>query len=199
MYIIIYIADNLRYQKHVTNRNMEWNLSDIISACKKQDKQAQMALFHYYHEKFYGICLRYSGNEEVAEEVLMDAFMKIFQKIDQYKDGSFVGWMKTIVIHQSIDYYRKHKNDPFYTEIEYELKKTPSNNTSQSLEAEELMQMLNQLPTGYRMVFNMYAIEGYQHKEIAEKLGISVSTSKTQYLKARKKLQQLLEKGGYGG
>jgi RNA polymerase sigma-70 factor (ECF subfamily) len=178
---------------------MEWNLSDIISACKKQDKQAQMALFRYYHEKFYGICLRYLHKEEVAEEVLMDAFMKIFQKIDLYKDGSFEGWMKTIVIHQSIDYYRKHKSDPFFAEVDYELKKTPSNKTSESMEAEELMQMLNHLPAGYRMVFNMYAIEGYQHKEIAEKLGISISTSKTQYLKARKKLQEMLKEGGYDG
>ncbi len=92
---------------------MEWNLLGITSACKKQDKQAQMALFRYYHEKFYGICLRNLYIEEVAEVVLMDSFMKIFQKIDLYKEGSFEGWMKTIVIHQSIDYYRKHKNDPF--------------------------------------------------------------------------------------
>ena len=178
---------------------MEWNLLDIISACKKQDQQAQMALFRYYHEKFYGICLRYLYNTEIAEEVVMDAFMKIFQKIDQYRDGSFEGWMKTIVIHQSIDYYRKHKNDPFFSEIDYELKKTPAPKASQLMEAQELMQMLSMLPTGYRMVFNMYAIEGYQHKEIAKKLGITESTSKTQYLKARKKLQQLLEEGGYHG
>jgi len=176
---------------------MEWNLSEIIKACKLQDKQAQMALFQHYHEQFYGICLRYLYRSEIAEEVLMDAFMTIFQKINQYQKNSFEGWMRTIVIHKSIDYYRSHKSDPIFTEIESYSKKIPFKNPIQHLEAEELMNTLNQLPIGYRMVFNMYAIEGYQHKEIAEKLGISVSTSKTQYLKARKKLQEILKKGGY--
>lgn len=191
------MSGNPDNQKHVTIRNMEWNLSDIISACKKQDKQAQMALFRLYHEKFLGICLRYLYKKEVAEEVLMDSFMTIFEKIDQYKADSFEGWMKTIVIHKAIDYYRKHKKDPVFTEIDTQINRIPSQKPNQKLEAEDLMKLLDHLPLGYRLVFNMYAIEGYQHKEIAEKLHISVSTSKTQYLKARKKLQEMMKKGGY--
>jgi RNA polymerase sigma factor (sigma-70 family) len=176
---------------------MEWNLSELILGCKKKDKHAQMALFHLYHEKFLGICLRYLYKKEVAEEVLMDAFMKIFQKTDLYKEGSFEGWMKTIVIHKAIDYYRQHKNDPVFTEIDTQANRISAHKPNQKLEAEDLMKLLDQLPMGYRLVFNMYAIEGFRHKEIANKLNISVSTSKTQYLKARKKLQVLMKKGGY--
>jgi RNA polymerase sigma-70 factor (ECF subfamily) len=176
---------------------MEWNLPDIITACKKQDKHAQMALFRLYHEKFLGICMRYLYRKEIAEEVLMDSFMTIFQKIDQYQTDSFEGWMKTIVIHKAIDYYRKHKKDPVLSEIDTQALKISAQKPHQKLEAEDLMKLLEHLPMGYRLVFNMYAIEGYQHKEIATKLDISESTSKTQYLKARKKLQELMKKGGY--
>lgn len=176
---------------------MEWNLSDIIIACKQQDKQAQMALFRLYYEKFLGICLRYLYKKEIAEEVLMDSFMTIFQKIDQYETDSFEGWMKTIVIHKAIDYYRKHKKDPILTEIDAKSDRVSFQKPNEQLEADDLMKLLDQLPLGYRMVFNMYAIEGYQHKEIAEKLRISVNTSKTQYLKARKKLQEMIKEGGY--
>lgn len=178
---------------------MEWNESEIISACKKQDKQAQMALFQKFHEKFLGICMRYLYKKEIAEEVLMDSFMRIFQKIDQYKTGSFEGWMKTIVIHKSIDYYRSHKNDPLFSDFEKESWRMPEKSNSNHLETEELLQMLNALPHGYRVVFNLYAIEGYKHQEIAKKLGVSESTSKTQYHKARMKLQEALKRGGYHG
>jgi len=129
----------------------------------------------------------------------MDSFMRIFQKIDQYQAGSFEGWMKTIVIHKSIDYYRKHKKDPIFSDLEKESYKYPEKSTGHHLEAEELLQMLSRLPHGYRMVFNLYAIEGYKHQEIADKLNISESTSKSQYHKARMRLQEELLKGGYDG
>ncbi len=176
---------------------MDWTLPDIIKACKNQDKQAQFALFRIYHERFLGICIRYLYRKEIAEEVLMDAFMTIFQKIDLYQTDSFEGWMKTIVIHKSIDYYRKHKDDPIFTEINHRSLNQAITKPNHKLHAEELMKYLDQLPLGYRVVFNMFAIEGYQHKEIAEKLGITESTSKTQYAKARKKLQDMLKEGGY--
>lgn len=178
---------------------MEWNQEDMIKACKEQDKQAQMAMFRRYHKKLLGVCLRYLYNKEIAEEVLMDSFIVIFKKIDKYTDGSFEAWLKTIVIHKSIDYYRSHKNDPVFAEIEKNewrtIKKTPQH----GLEAQDLMRMLDYLPHGYRLVFNLYAIEGFKHKEIADKLGISVNTSKTQYHKARLRLQEILKKGGYHG
>ncbi len=178
---------------------MEWNQSEIIEACKKQDEQAQMALFHRYRRQFHGLVLRYVNHKEVAEEVLMDAFIIIFSRIKVYKDQSFESWMKSIVVHKSIDYYRKHKNDPIFTDIDSEESLGSTNNGTSKIETEDLLKMLHFLPAGYRMVFNLHTIEGYQHKEIAKQLGISVNTSKTQLHKAKLKLQGILEKGGYNG
>lgn len=178
---------------------MEWNQSDIIKACRKQNKKAQKALFQRYSKQFYGLCLRYVNNREVAEEVLMDAFMDIFKNIKKYKTKSFEAWMKSIVVHKSIDYYRKHKNDPMFSDVDTDYAGGLSNPQTNDVEMDELLKMLYTLPSGYRMVFNLFAIEGYQHKEIAKQLGISESTSKTQFLKAKQKLQIIMEKGGYHG
>jgi len=178
---------------------MEWNQSDIIKACRKQNKKAQKSLCQRYRKQFYGLCLRYVNNREVAEEVLMDAFMDIFKNIKKYKTKSFEAWMKSIVVPKSIDYYRKHKNDPMFSDADHAISGELSNMQTNDVEMDELLKMLYSLPAGYRMVFNLFAIEGYQHKEIAKKLGISESTSKTQFLKAKQKLQVMMEKGGYRG
>lgn len=178
---------------------MEWDQNEIIEACKKQDEQAQLALFQRYKKQFFGLCMRYVNHKEVAEEVLMDAFIDIFKNIKRYQEKSFESWMKSIVVHKSIDYYRKHKNDPIFSESTFELEKQASSLSYSKVETDDLFKMLHSLPSGYKMVFNLYAIEGYQHTEIAKKLGITVSTSKTQLFKAKQKLQEMLEKGGYHG
>ncbi len=178
---------------------MEWNEQRIINACQKQNKEAQKALLQKYRRKFLGICMRYVEDREAAEEILMDAFMAIFQKIKSYKDNTFEAWMKAIVVHKAIDYFRKHKNDPIPTDIEKEQWRVPKRHQNNNLETQDLLFMLATLPKGYRIVFNLFAIEGYSHKEIAKKLNISESTSKTQFFMARKKLQELLLKGGYHG
>ena len=171
----------------------------MIEACQKQCKDAQKALLHKYQNKFLGICLRYVDNQEIAEEILMDSFMTIFQKIKLYKENSFEGWMKTIVIHKAIDYYRKHKNDPIISDIETEEWRSPKKHQNNNLEVQDLLQLLKTLPLGYRLVFNLFAIEGFGHKEIAVKLDISENTSKSQYRKAKMKLQEILVKEGYHG
>ncbi|OYT16398.1 MAG: RNA polymerase subunit sigma-70 [Bacteroidetes bacterium 4572_77] len=176
---------------------MEWKEQRIIKSCQKQDKKAQKLLLQKYKNKFLGICLRYVNHQEIAEEILMDSFMTIFQKINTYKKNSFEGWMKTIVIHKAIDYYRKHKNDPIITNIDAEQWQAPKKHQENTLETQDLLSLLNTLPTGYRMVFNLYAIEGFSHKEIAAQLNISTSTSKSQLHKAKLKLQESLLKGGY--
>lgn len=178
---------------------MEWNEAEIIKACKNQDQQAQMALFHRYRKQFHGLCRRYVNNMEVAEEVLMDAFVVIFKTIKSHTGKSFESWMRSIVIHKAIDYYRKHKNDPVFYEIETALIKRPGSTQNNNVETDDLLKMLHTLPPGYRMVFNLHSIEGYRHKEIAERLGVSINTSKTQLFKAKQKLQAMLEKGGYHG
>jgi RNA polymerase sigma-70 factor (ECF subfamily) len=178
---------------------MEWDQKEMIKACIRQDESAQMALFQKYRGAFFGLCMRYVNNREVAEEVMMDAFIDIFKNIKKYKDKSFESWMKTIVVHKAIDYFRKHKNDPVFSESEYELERQSSQTPYTNVETEDLFKILHTLPAGYKMVFNLHVIEGYQHHEIAKKLGISKNTSKTQLLKARQRLQELLEKGGYHG
>ncbi len=178
---------------------MEWNEAEIIKSCIKQDQQAQMALFHKYRKQYHGLCRRYVNNQEIAEEVLMDAFVVIFKKIKSHKGKSLEGWMRSIVIHKAIDYYRQHKNDPVFYEIETELLKKSTGEQKHTAEADDLLKMLHALPVGYRMVFNLHSIEGFQHKEIAKRLGVSINTSKTQLHKAKQKLQTMLEKGGYHG
>ena len=178
---------------------MEWSEQRIIKGCKKQSKKAQRILLHRYKDEFFGICLRYVDNEGVAEEILMDAFIAIFKKIYLYKENSFKSWMKTIVIHKAIDYYRKHKNDPYFSNIENEEWRISGKMQENNLETTELLRMLSTLPPGYRLVFNLYVIEGYSHKEISEQLSVTVSTSKTQLKKAKTRLKEILEKGGYYG
>jgi RNA polymerase sigma-70 factor (ECF subfamily) len=178
---------------------MEWDQKAIIKACIRQDEQAQMALFQRYRGQFFGLCMRYVNNHQVAEEVMMDAFLDIFKNIKKYKEKSFEAWMKSIVVHKAIDYFRKHKNDPVFSESEFLLEKQSAQTPVSKVETDDLLQLLHCLPAGYKMVFNLHVIEGYQHHEIAKKLGISKNTSKTQLHKAKQKLQELLEKGGYHG
>ncbi|NOR87020.1 MAG: sigma-70 family RNA polymerase sigma factor [Bacteroidales bacterium] len=178
---------------------MEWDQKEIIKACIRQDEQAQMALFQRYRGQFFGLSMRYVNNSQMAEEVMMDAFLDIFKSIKKFKKDNFESWMKTIVVHKAIDYFRKHKNDPVFIESEFLLEKQISQTPITKVETDDLFQLLHCLPAGYKMVFNLHVIEGYQHHEIAKKLGISKNTSKTQLRKAKQKLQELLEKGGYHG
>ena len=127
----------------------------------------------------------------------MDAFLDIFKSIKKYKEKSFESWMKSIAVHKAIDYFRKHKNDPVFSESAFMLEKQSSHTPYSKLETDELLKLLHCLPAGYKMVFNLHIIEGYQHHEIAKKLGISKSTSKTQLMRAKQRLQELMKKGGY--
>lgn len=164
---------------------------EIISGCLKRKRKAQKALFEKYHAPLMGICMRYSKSRAEAEDVLMMGFTRIFRKINLYSGkGSFEGWMKKIMVRMAIDNFRK--NNKYYFHEQYEdLYKEIDHATyiPDNLSLNEILQTIQELPPGYRMVFNLFAIEGYSHKEIADMLGITESTSKTQLLKARKKLQ----------
>jgi RNA polymerase sigma-70 factor (ECF subfamily) len=173
---------------------MHLSESEIIAGCLRKKRKAQKALYDQYHPVLLGICLRYAKSRAEAEDVLLMAFTRIYKKIDTYTgDGSFEGWMKRIVINIAIDNYRKNAKHYFHDELE----DVPQSELGfdfipDSFALRDILKTIQELPDGYRMVFNLYAIEGYPHKEIAEKLGISESTSKTQLLKARKRLQQKL-------
>jgi RNA polymerase sigma-70 factor (ECF subfamily) len=174
-------------------------LNEIIEGCKKDDRRSQEELYRAFASAMLGVCMRYAKDQAEAEDILQEGFLKVFQNIKKYNgEGAFANWVKTIMVNTSISNYHKSKKHYHHEDIDEMDEKesrhdqTPENDYS----AKELNNLLKRLPEGYRMVFNLYAIEGYKHKEIAEKLSIDVNTSKTQYLRARNWLQKEMERLG---
>ncbi|HET9486650.1 MAG TPA: sigma-70 family RNA polymerase sigma factor [Chryseosolibacter sp.] len=167
---------------------------DLIKGCREGDQHAQQQLFDRYSSKMYGICSRYVKNTMQAEDILVMAFTKVFERISQFKgEGSFEGWLRRITVNEALTYLRRSRA---MMVVETDLDKADLqpdyDHLSDHLEAEDLLKMIDKLPPGYRIVFNMYAIDGYSHKEIAGQLGISENTSKSQLSRARHFLQKLL-------
>ncbi len=166
----------------------------IIEGCKAQERKAQSLLWKRYAPTMMSICLRYLRNRATAEDVLVHAMYKVMTKIDSYSGtGSFEGWMKRIVINESLMELRRNKNHQLTLSID-DIYEEPEVAFEDHLEYEEVLALLNDLPLGYRTVFNLYVIEGYKHREIAEQLGISINTSKSQLILARRRLQSLVKK-----
>jgi RNA polymerase sigma factor (sigma-70 family) len=166
---------------------------ELIKGCQRRDRHAQQQLFDLFSAKMYGICYRYVRNTQQAEDILLTAFTRIFEKINQFKgEGSFEGWIRRIMVNESLTWLRKFKSMYVETDLEQADLEPDYDLISDHLEAEDLLAMIEQLPAGYRIVFNMYAIDGYSHKEIATQLGISENTSKSQLSRARVYLQKLL-------
>lgn len=168
---------------------------EVLNGCIKNKLKYQELLYRQYYGYGMSISLRYSANKDEATEILNDSFLKVFDNISKFKtDLSFKSWFRRIVINTSIDYYRKNVkfnntdsiDDIFITE-------TIDNNVIDELNAEDILKLLNQLPEIYRFTFNMYEIEGYKHEEIAEKLNITTSTSRSNLTRAKKMLKNLLE------
>jgi RNA polymerase sigma factor (sigma-70 family) len=166
---------------------------ELIEGCKRQDRQAQKRLYDQYASKFYALCCRYIKDKMEAEDVLITAFTKILNRIDQYTgEGNFEGWMRKVVVNEALSYLRKNKNMYLETDITAADYEPDYEKLEDQLEAEDLLKMIESLPSGYRIVFNLYAIEGYSHKEIGDQLGISENTSKSQLSRARAALQKCL-------
>ena len=166
---------------------------ELIDGCLRQNRQAQQSLYQRYAGKMYALCCRYVKDRMEAEDVLVMSFTKIFERIGQYKgDGSFEGWIRRVVVNESLTYLRKNKNMYLETDIEEAVYEPDYQKLENELEANDLMKLIESLPVGYRTVFNMYAIDGYNHQEIAEQLGISENTSKSQLSRARALLQKRL-------
>ncbi|QIE60410.1 sigma-70 family RNA polymerase sigma factor [Rasiella rasia] len=166
-------------------------LEELIKACKKNDRTAQSQLFEQYKDVLYYISLKYSRNEVEAEDNLHDAFMVIFDKIGTYKNkGSFEGWMKRITMFKAIDRYKNNKYVP--TEFNDNILEADVSISSEtdSPPLDILLKYIQELPDGYRLVFNMYQMDGYSHKEVARILGISEGTSKSNYHRAKLLLQK---------
>jgi len=166
---------------------------ELIKGCLNLDPTAQKQLYEKYSAKMFGVCLRYVKDYSEAEDVLITAFMKVFDRLVQYKgQGSFEGWIRRVTINEALTFLRKNRNMYLEVEIEKIDKEPEFQKLENELEVEDLLNMVKRLPEGYRMVFNLYAIEGYSHKEIAKKLEINVNTSKSQLSRARKLLQKYL-------
>ncbi len=167
----------------------------FLQRLKRGDPLAQKELYDRYAPVLLGVAMRYAGSKEEAEDILQDAFVKIFKHINTFEQrGSFEGWMRKIVVNTAIVHYRKelkHRYQDDVTDIK-ETDITDFEHDDPDFTLDELKQAIQSLPPGYRTVFNLYAVEGYKHKEIAKMLGIDESTSKSQYHRARKLLQKRL-------
>lgn len=166
------------------------NLNNVWEQCKVQDRKAQALLYNYFSKKMYAVCMRYAQTTLEAEDILQNSFVKVFTKHDMYNGvGSLEGWIKKIIVNTAIETFRKNKLH-FAESLDHsEVIQIQSDLTSDHTSYKDLMQLIQQLPLGYRTVFNMYAIEGYSHKEIGQMLGISEGSSKSQLSRARQWLQ----------
>lgn len=145
----------------------------------------------------FGLCKRYIKDISEAEEIMINGFYKVFMKMDQFRgQGSFEGWMRRIMVNEALMYLRRY-NMNLSVELNDNIGKENVLKPDAGIREQDILKLLDHLPIGYRTVFNLYAIEGYAHQEIAEKLGVSINTSKSQLLKARKKLKELLEQRKY--
>jgi RNA polymerase sigma-70 factor (ECF subfamily) len=168
----------------------------MVAGCLKGEPIAQKALYQVYARKMMSICMRYAHNREQAQDILQDGFVKVFQKMDHFRaDGPLGGWIARTMVNTALDHIRRNK--PFDHSLdltEAEHLHAEDEQAVSAMTTSELMELIQALPPGYRTVFNLFAIEGYPHKEIAGMLGISENTSKSQFMKARAYLRKLLPK-----
>ncbi len=168
---------------------------ELIDGCLKGDRRAQKSLYEKYASKMFGVSRRYVKTIENAEEVIVEAFCKVFQKIELYSgQGSFEGWIRKVVVNESLMFIRKNYRFNEHLDINDVPVQSVEVTIEDELSANEILGLLDQLPTGYRTVFNLYVLEGLKHKEIAELLDISINTSKSQLILAKKRLKDLVEK-----
>lgn len=167
--------------------------NELIDGCRKRDRHAQRFLYEHFSGRMLGLCCRYVKDRMDAEDVMVVAFTKVFDRIGQYKgEGSFEGWVRRIMVNESLTYLRKNKSMYLETDIEAAEREPDYSKLDSELEAEDLRKLIADLPTGYRIVFNLYAIDGFSHQEIADQLGVSENTSKSQLSRARALLQKRL-------
>jgi RNA polymerase sigma factor (sigma-70 family) len=176
-------------------REFRMNDKELVQGCIDGNYRAQRELYNHFSPKMMGICLRYAANRSEAEDILQDGFIKVFRKIDTYTaKGPLGAWIRRIIVNTAAQSYRDSKNLRLSTDLDQvDFFLESNDNVIESLSARELISKIMELPTGYRVVFNLYAVEGFTHPEIAEKLGISSGTSKSQYSRARAMLRKMIE------
>ena len=166
----------------------------IIKGCVENNPIAQQFLYDKFSRKMMGVCVRYCDSQEEGEDVLQNGFIHIFENITSYKGaGSLEGWIRKVIVNTALSHIRRNKKLKYNVDLEsVEYLVASPIQSSDNLAAKELLQIIQTLPTGFRTVFNLYAIEGYSHKEIGDMLGISEGTSKSQYSRAKIHLQKML-------
>lgn len=174
------------------------NESFIIERLRAQDPVVQKQLYDRYAALMFSVCRRYLRAREDAEEALVSGMYKVFSQIDSYSgQGSFEGWIRRIVVNEALMRLRKHQTLLFPGDEAMPQDQTDGFSIEAELSAREILELLDQLPTGYRTVFNLYVLEGFKHHEIADMLGISINTSKSQLILAKEKLRNLLKAKGF--
>ena len=167
----------------------------IIEGCCRRERKAQKALYERYASVLLGVCIRYSGRRDEAEDILQDGLIKVYFNIRDFAGkGSFINWMKKIMVNTAITHYHRNLKHHYHQDIE-DIRETDIEGMvldTADFTREELFNVIKNLPRGYRMVFNLYAVEGYKHKEIAELLEIDVNTSKSQYSRAKSLIRKRL-------
>ena len=169
---------------------------EILQGCIKNDPRSQKLLYEKYSRGLMGVCMRFTGNRDEAEDVLQEGFVKIFVNIGNYQaKSSLIAWMRRILINTAITMYHKNQKHRHHYDVDDFKEKTVADTEWDGAEytREELFGIIKELPAGYKMVFNLYAIEGYKHKEIADLMKIDINTSKSQYSRAKKHIQVKLE------
>jgi RNA polymerase sigma factor (sigma-70 family) len=167
---------------------------ELIEGCLKKNSKSQRRLFELYAGKMMTVCRRYANAHTEAEDMLQESFIRIFSNIAQYRfEGSLEGWIRRIVIHTALRVLQKKKIRFAEINDDLDIEQSTSVDGITSLSAEELLKLISALPEGYRIVFNLYVLEGYDHNEIAAMLDINAATSRSQLSKARKVLQTQIE------
>lgn len=168
---------------------------NLIAGCLRGERLMQEGLYKKYASVLYPICLRYSNDHYQAEDMLQEAFVKIFFNLHKFRgDGSFEGWLKRISVNTAIEHFKKNQVIDNMADVDLQHNKLVQRDDFGKLVYEDLMKLVQSLSPGYRAVFNLYAIEGYSHKEISDMLGISEGTSKSQLARARYMLQKMIQR-----
>jgi RNA polymerase sigma factor (sigma-70 family) len=177
---------------------LEHNLTieELIKGCMAGQRKAQESLYKLFAAKMLGVCMRYATDKMEAEDMLQNGFIKVYNKLADFRgEGSFEGWVRRIMVHASIEYYRKHHKMMQVVDIDTTgAEQSVDPLAASNLGVKELLGLIQQLPPGYRMVFNLYAIEGYSHKEIGEMMTITEGASKSQLSRARVILKEQIIK-----
>ena len=174
-------------------RNQNIPESDLIVGCLEGNRRMQEEMYRRLSPRMYAVCLRYAGNAEEAEDILQEGFIKVFKKLDSFRrEGSFEGWVRRIFVNTAIEHFRRKRYLMPVTEKEENTIEGKYVSVLDDLAEKDILALVQELSPGYRTVFNMYVVEGYTHKEIADMLGISEGTSKSQLSRAKVILQNMV-------